>query len=89
MKAKLHGKSNAILTDDEGNFIAIIGCGKDSDITKKIELAIKEHYVVKSVKVDSPHILENHNVINFSADIITEDEEDEIRDFSIEVVATY
>lgn len=91
MKTNLIGKTNAVLITDEGEFIAVIGCvgyGK-GDITKKLELAIKEHFVVESVSVKCDDVLENQKPIKFSADIITEDGDEEIRDFEIFVTATY
>lgn len=78
--------------DDEGNFIAIIGCGKKEDITSKLKLAIKDHYCIldeTEIKLSqTKEVLTNQNIIKFSAEY-TEDEEENGRDFSIEIVASY
>ena len=89
MKTNLFGKSNAVLLSDDGEFIAVIGCGAKSDITAKLELAIKEHFVTESVSIKSTEILDNQKPIKFSADIVTEDGDEEIRDFEIFITASY
>jgi diacylglycerol kinase family enzyme len=88
MKTNLIGKSNAVLISD-GEFIAIIGCGAKADITKKLELAIKEHFVASKVTVEPSDELDNQKPVSFTAEIITEDEEVEYRDFEIFITATY
>ena len=89
MKTNLFGKSNAVLLSEDGEFIAIISCGTKVDITKKLELAVKEHYVVKTVSIKCDEELTNQKAVKFTADIITEDEDEEIRDFEIFITATY
>lgn len=89
MKTNLFGKSNAVLLSDEGEFIAIISCGAKVDITDKVKRAIKEHYVVESVTFKVTEELTNQKSVKFTADIVTEDGDDEVRDFEIFITATY
>ena len=89
MKTNLFGKSNAVLLSDEGEFIAIISCGAKVDITEKLKLAIKEHYVVESVSLECTEELTNQKPVKFTADIVTEDGDEEVRDFEIFITATY
>ena len=89
MKTNLFGKSNAVLLSDEGEFIAIISCGAKVDITDKVKRAIKEHYVVESVSFNVTEELTNQKSVKFTADIVTEDGDDEVRDFEIFITATY
>ena len=95
MKTLLFGKSNAVLTCEEtkeGKVIAIISCGKKEDISKKVERAIKERYVAKSVSiVDSEReTLTNGANLIFSA-VIKEDGHHfgKTYEFCLEVTATY
>lgn len=89
MKTNLFGKSNAVLLSDEGEFIAVITCGAKSNIADKVKQAIKDHFVVESVNFEVSEELTNQKPIKFSADIVTEDGEDEIRDFEIFITASY
>ena len=88
MRTNLIGKSNAVLMSD-GEFIAIIGCGAKTDITKKLALAIKEHFVVKKVMVERSAEIDKKKAVNFTAEIIDEDGDVEYRDFEIFITATY
>ncbi len=90
IKTQLAGKSNALLTSEEREVLGIITCGKKEDITKKIVKAIKEHYTADwaSIKKTNTKILNNVTFMRFSADLI-EDGQETVRDFTIEVVATY
>ena len=88
MRTNLIGKSNAVLISD-GEFIAVIGCGANADITKKLELAIKEHFIADKVTVEPSDVLDNQKPVSFTAEIITEDEDVEYRDFEIFITATY
>lgn len=95
MKTLLFGKSNAVLTCEEtkeGKVIAIISCGKKEDISRKVERAIKEHYVAKSVKIENSEreTLTNGANLIFSA-VVKEDGEQmgNSLEFCLEVTATY
>jgi hypothetical protein len=91
IKAKLFGKSNAILSDENGNPIAIISCGKTEDITEKVSRAIKEEYIAEKVDItEQPNdCLINEIPLLFSAEIITADGDLDIRDFMLTICATY
>lgn len=90
MKTTLFGKSNAVLTELKGGVIAIIECDNGEDITLKIKQAIKDHFVVDTEIVLDSHDarLTNQEPVRFSADF-EDDGEPSIRDFEIEIVATY
>lgn len=91
MKTNLLGKSNAVLTTDEGEFVAIIGCGKNTDISKKLKQAIKDHFCLQedtNIQLNVKDVLTCEKSLKFSVEY-TEDEEDNLRDFEIEIVATY
>lgn len=90
MKTNLLAKSNALLTEEDSDAvaIAIISCGKKEDITKKIEKAIRDHYVATKVEIDTTEDLTNQARIFFVANFLDKGEEC-VRDFCIEVLATY
>lgn len=87
MKVIVLTSSNAVLTDESGRVMSIITCNKD--INSKLEKSIKEHYTAQHVKIiDNNEILTNQAAVSFKAEV-TEEGETCIRDFSIEIVATY
>lgn len=89
MKTNIVGKSNAILTNTDGEIVAIISCGVNETLDKKLKQAIKECYVGESVKlIDSDKILTNQSEVLFSAELV-EDGEETIRDFALNIVVTY
>jgi len=92
IKSKLFGKSNAVLTY-EGEFVAIIGCGKNEDITSKVSQAIVDHFCIETegvntFKVNVDEVLTNEKTLLFSVEY-TEDEEENLRDFELNIVASY
>ena len=90
IETALFGKSNAVLTNDENKVLAIISCGKNEDITKKVCLAIKEDYIAeKVVIVEANGIFDNQRPFDFSTDITNEDGEVDVRDFTLTICATY
>lgn len=94
MKTNLSAKSNAVLTCEEtkeGKIIAIISCGKQEDITKKVEKAIKEHYVAKIVTLieSEKEVLTNQTYTYFSAFITEIGMLPIVKEFCLEIVATY
>ena len=90
MKTKLYRPGQAVITtSDESRVVAIINCPIDGDITKQVELAIKEHEAAESVKVESQDVLDNLDALVFTAEITTDDGEIEVRDYTIEIAATY
>lgn len=101
MKTNLFGKSNAVLVEEgTGNILGIITCGKNEDISKKLIEAISDHFVIEKgtdIKLYDRITLNgrkpikeltNQAMVRFSAEWI-EDDEERIRDFEIEIVATY
>jgi hypothetical protein len=88
MKTKVSGQA-VITTSDEGRVVAIINCRIDGDITKQVELAIKEHEAADSAKVESKDVLDGLDALSFTAEITTDDGEIEVNDYTIEVAATY
>lgn len=90
IKTQLFGKSNAVLTNDENKVIAIISCGKSEDITKKVELAIKEDYIAEKVEIIvRREVLVNANPYEFSAMITDEEGDINECDFTLTICATY
>ena len=87
MKANLFGKSNAVLMN-EGEVVAIIKCKANDQIRAKLQIAIQKHYTADSVYVPSNEVLTNQAPLLFSANLVIEGE-DEVRDFTIEITATY
>jgi len=89
--------SNAVLTEENGLVISIITCNKD--INSKLEKSIKEYYNnVEHVKViDNNEVLtpshdpheRKSSVVSFKAEIKTTRGETWVKDFGIEMVATY
>lgn len=88
MKTNLYAKSNAVLRTSEGEIIAIIECGKGKNISNKLEQSIREHFDAESVTINSSDILSNYEPVKFCSEIVI-DGEQTIRDFEIQVVATY
>lgn len=89
MRTNLYGTSNAVLTLN-GEFVAIIGCPKSGDITKKIEQAVRDHFpdsVVALIKTDE--ILNNTTPVTISMEIIQDQEQPFYRDFELKIVPTY
>lgn len=75
-----------LLTDDEGNNIAVIS-KKEKDSPSKLDsaiaLAIKEHFIADKVKID-------RKKGDFRLTATTEEDGDEnIRDFTLEEIALY
>lgn len=93
IKTKLFGKSNAVLIEIDTNAdaigVAVITCDKDENITKKVELAISEDCCSHKVKIKGKHVLENQERIFFDAGMLTDDNEQEIRSYCLEILATY
>lgn len=92
MRTKLYGKSNAILSEVGNGVVAIIECGADEEIKPKLAQAIKDHFTLdKDAKLtfDSDDtVLTNQSGVTLSVEWV-EDGEPVIRDFEMEVVATY
>ena len=78
---------NFLLTDDEGNNIAVIS-KKDkaspSEFNKAIALAINEHFIVSKTKINRVE-----DELKLTAESTDEDDEIEIRDFELEEIAVY
>lgn len=77
---------NFLLTDDEGNNIAVIskkGKATPKEFNDAIGLAIKEHFVVDSVVVN--RVEDELKLTAFSL----EGNEEEIRDFTLEEIVVY
>lgn len=90
IKTALFGKSNAILTNDENEVLAIISCGKNKDITKKVCLAIKEEYISEKVVIaEANGIFDNQSPFSFTVNLTDEDGDLDIRDFTLKICATY
>mgnify|MGYP000709269789 CR=1 FL=1 len=88
--------SNAVLTEENSRVVSIITCNKD--INSKLEKSIKEYYNnVEHVKViDNNEVLTSSHpykskssVVSFKAEIKTTRGETWVKDFGIEIVATY
>jgi hypothetical protein len=92
--AILHGKRNAVLTEivngSKDELISIISINEgESDITGKVEQAIKDHFACEDVKITKDHNFAGTFILWFSADIIEDGDERSKRDFTIEVLVTY
>jgi len=82
-------KSNKhfLLKDDNGDNIAVIskkGKGSPSEFNSAIELAVKEHFCVEKVSVDRVE-----DELKLTATTLDADDEEEIRDFTLEEIAVY
>ncbi|MCA6372196.1 MAG: hypothetical protein IM631_12525 [Cytophagales bacterium] len=90
MKTNLYRPGQAVITtSDESRVVAIINCKVDGDITKQVELAIKEHEAADSVKVESQDVLDGLDPLCFTAEITTDDGDIEVNEYTIEIAATY
>lgn len=79
-------KQHFLLTDDEGNNIAVIskkGKASPSEFNSAIELAIKEHFVADEVSIER-----NEDDLELTA-TTEEDGEESIRDFTLEEIVVY
>lgn len=77
---------NFLLKDDEGNNIAVIskkGKASPSEFNGAIALAIKEHFNAESVKINRVE-----DELKLTAETV-EDEDENIRDFTLEEIALY
>ncbi len=91
METNLAGNSNLILVrEDTKETIAIIAGkkGKAKQITKKLERAIKEHFVADDVVIVDSRTVTNQSPETFAVHIYN-DGSDYYEDFKIEVVPTY
>ena len=86
----LSGSSNAVLTDIDGEIIAIIKCRKKEVLNNKLIKAIGQHFVATDVEIDDADCREltNQNNIHFSVNQL-EDGLESIRDFKLKVIPTY
>jgi len=91
--AKFNAHSGYLLLDDRNTSVAVITCNtndEEKDITDKVALAIKEHYVAENVKINGKITLAVGSLSqSFNADIIDEDNEEDNRIFRIEHVVLY
>ena len=99
MKTKLFGKSNAIVAENNrtltnvGEILGILACkgGDNVDISNKLSVMIKEHFMVEDgteIKIISKEVLTNQKRVLFEAHW-EEDGESRIRDLIIFIAPTY
>ena len=77
---------NFILADNEGNYIAVIskkGKGSPSEFNAAIELAVKEHFCAEKAIINRVE-----DAMEFSVETI-EDEDENLRDFTLEEITVY
>ncbi len=83
----MQSKKHFLLTDAEGNNISVIS-KKDkaspSEFNNAIALAINEHFIVSKTKV-----FRVEDELKLTAESTDEDDEVEIRDFTLEEIAVY
>jgi len=76
-----------LLTDAEGNNIAVIskkGKASPSEFNSAIGLAVKEHFCVEKVSIER---IEDE--LKLTATTLDEDDEEDVRDFTLEEIALY
>lgn len=90
--AEFNRTSCYVITDSEDRQIGVIISDESNienkyhteDITKRIELAVKEHEQAKSATIcDDIDINNSYRPLEFSCDTITEDDEAENRSYTI------